>query len=132
VVLTECEFVSAGPSTALPVTAAGLLDDLRAEEGQSKYVEKEVVLRAEVRKVDWDGTVVSFTVGDPGVTGGPGLKATLNPQSEEVGAEPAKVKVGSVVVLLGEAERVSGGRIWGFRLLADPPEGVALPGAAKK
>ncbi len=129
--LTKCEFAKVGPSTALPVTAAGLLAALSEDATKGKYEDKEVVLRGVVRKAEWNGTIARLDVADVGVKDGPLLEASLNPQAKEVGIELAKLPVGSVVILIGEAQTANDGRIWDFRVLTAPPEGVALPDAKK-
>jgi len=127
VVVAECEFVKVGPSPALPVTPSGLFAALRTDEGKAKYNDKDVVCRAEVRKGEWNGTVATLTVWDPGVKDGPGLEASLNPQDKELGQELAAIKPGTVVILIGEAQTLNEGRLWDVRVLKEPPEGVTLP-----
>ena len=129
--LDKCEFVTVGPSTAVPFTPSGLLAALKAPDGEKKLDGKDAVVRGEVRKAEWNGTVATLTVWDPGVKDGPGLEASLNPQQPEVGKELAKIKPGTVVVLLGEVQTLSDGRLWNVRVLKEPPEGVALPGDKK-
>ena len=129
--LTKCEFVKVGPTTALPVTAAGLLAALKDDAQKGKYEGKDVVLRGEVRKANWNGTIAHLGVADPGVKDGPLLEASINPTDQEYGKGLAKTPVGSVVVLIGEAQAVNDGRIWNFRVLQAPPEGVTLPDAKK-
>ncbi|MBA4067838.1 MAG: hypothetical protein C0501_29890 [Isosphaera sp.] len=129
--LDKCEFVKVGPSAAVPFTPSGLLAALKAPDGEKKYDGKDVVMRAEVRKAEWNGTVATLTVWDPGVKDGPGLEASLNPQEKKVGEELAKIKPGTVVVLLGETQTLNDGRLWNVRVLKEPPEGVTLPGDKK-
>lgn len=129
--LTKSEFVKVGPTTALPVTAAGLLAALADDAMRDKYKDKDVVLRAEVRKGEWNGTIAQLNVADPGVKDGPLLEASINPFDEEHGKELAKTPVGSVVILIGEAQTINDGRIWNFRVLTAPPEGVTLPEGKK-
>lgn len=133
VMVGDCEFVSAGPSPALPVTPSGLLAALKTDEGKKKYENKDVVLRGEVRKAAWNGSVVRLAVSDPGVEGGPTLEASISPASQKAGDDLLMaVKPGAVVVLLGEAQTTNDGRIWDFRVLTEPPEGVVLPAGMKK
>jgi hypothetical protein len=128
VVLADCEFVKVGPSTALPVTASGLKAALQTDEGKAKYDGKAVVLRGEVQKAEWNGTVASLTVVDPGEKGGPGLEASVNPSAKEIGEALGKTKPGTHVIILGEGSAANDGRVWDFRLLTALPEGITLPG----
>lgn len=130
-VVGDAEIVKVGPSPAIVTTPSELKAALATEEGQKKFVDKAVVLRGEVRKAEWNGTVASVHVADPGKAGGPELEASVNPNAKEYGEELGKIKPGTVVVIIGEADRGNGGRVWEARVLTDPPEGVTLPEAKK-
>lgn len=130
--VTKCEFVKVGPSTAVPTTPSELLAALFDDATRDKFLGKDVVLRGEVRKANWNGTIAHLDVADPGAKDGPLLEASINPNDQEHGKELAKLPVNSVVILIGEAQAINDGRIWDFRVLQAPPEGVTLPEAPKK
>jgi hypothetical protein len=125
--LSDCEIVSVGPSTAIPVTPSALYAALKTEAGKKQFLDRDVVMRAEVRAATFKNPVTVLKVWDPGVSTGPGLEATINPPDSALAESLGKTKIGTVLVLIGEAEAVNDGRIWNFRVLNAPPVGVTLP-----
>lgn len=129
--LEKCELVSTGPNKAIPVTPSELLAALKTDEGKKKYLNHDVIMRAEVRSASWNNTIANLMVWDPSVAGGPGLEASINPNDKALGATIGKIKPGTVLILIGEAEAANDGRIWGYRILDKVPEGITLPSIKK-
>ncbi|MCI0705671.1 MAG: hypothetical protein L0241_31815 [Planctomycetia bacterium] len=133
--LDKCEFVKIGPSTAMPVTVAGLEAEFKKNRDAAwkKYNDKSVVVKAKVVKIKKDDKTFIWTVTDPTGKGTVQLKAYCEVRTnEKLQEELSAIKVNDVIILLADADHLGEPvRFWNAMVLKEPPPGVKLPGDKK-
>lgn len=130
------EIVAAGPSTAVPMTVAGLKAALATEAGHKRLADKEVVVRGLVvtaRPAKPDAGVWFWTLADPGA-GDDAPRVTISKEVPPRGRFRDELRAalapGRVVVVIGEVFPVrfdDGPHLHQSRVLKNPPAGVTLP-----
>lgn len=133
--LIDCEFVTVGPSTAIPVTVPGLAAEFTADAAMAdkKYEGRSVVLRAKVLAAKAEKDKVRWTLTAPDGKGDAKIEVLADPLFGDPLKKLQQVKAGDVIVLIGDVSSLYGTpcELRYPLVLDEPPAGVKLPGDKK-
>ena len=126
----DAEFVSVGPSTAIPVTPSELAAALKTPEGLAKFKSKSVVMQGYIRGAEYVDPNIVLRLGETATGTDVVIQAANNAfldSDEKRQKTLAGYKAGTKVIIIGTASVEAAAVLKSFYILTAPPEGITLP-----